>query len=359
MKVLVVDDSGVLRSQIKRALRTSDIEIAGSAENGQAALDFVKANEVDVITLDLEMPVLNGIETLKALRDIKTKAKVIVFAAQTSRGAKTTMEALSLGAIDVVTKPDSVGSLDEATEKIGEDLIPKIRQIVPGILKVPSVDPAPAPTSQVPDTPKKEWTKKELSLFRPEIIVVGSSTGGPIALESLLKGISTPLPVPIVIAQHMPAMFTKALAERLGSVIGYPCVEAAQGVPLSTESIFIAPGDYHLRIAMHGDRAQFSLSQGPKRNSVRPCVDYLFETAAEFFGKKTMGFILTGMGEDGKDGCRAIKDAGGGVMIQDKESSVVWGMPGAVHREGAFDKMSSLDDCRAQLADLLVRQKAA
>lgn len=364
MKVLIVDDSSVFRTQIKSALRKSGIEVAASASNGRDAISILKSTPVDVMTLDLEMPEMNGLETLQALRDLDIQVKVIVFAAQTSRGAATTFDAMRLGAVDVVTKPQvQGGGLEESVKMIQADLVPKIlqfsgqRKVVPNPPK--TINPALSePKTPNVDKPATAFKRKELSTFRPEIIVIGSSTGGPVALEQLLTGV--PLPsVPICIAQHMPPMFTKTLASRLQDVTKVPCHEAVNGARLLPGQIYIAPGDFHLKIYKNNNEHHLLLNSGPKRNSVRPAVDFLFETAAEFFGPKVMGFVLTGMGEDGKDGCIAIKKAEGGVMIQDKESSVVWGMPGAVHGVGAFDRMGSLEDLRLQMIDLLKRQMAA
>lgn len=366
LKVLVVDDSSVFRTQIKFALRKANIEIVGACANGKDAIEFLKRNSVDVMTLDLEMPEMNGIQTLEEIRRSALKVKVIVFAANTTRGAMSTFDALRLGALDVVAKPnnDNGGGLADAGQRIFEDLVPKILQFASKPVKI---SPSPVKREQPISIPKRDgssagvpnWARKELTTFRPEIIVVGSSTGGPVALENFLKGIPAPLSVPIVIVQHMPPKFTQTLASRLADQTGIPCQEASNGEPLTRDKIYIAPGDYHLEVFLNQGKPHLVLKQGPKRCSVRPSVDFLFESAASIFGPKTMGFILTGMGEDGKDGCIAIKESKGGVMIQDKESSVVWGMPGAVHSVKAFDRIGSIDDCRLQIIDILTRNKAA
>ena len=370
MKVLVVDDSSVFRTQIKSALRQADFEIVGACANGKDAIDFLQGNKVDVMTLDLEMPTMNGIETLQEIKKQNLDVKVIVFAANTTRGAQTTLKALSLGALDVVAKPNvQGGTLADSVKMITEDLIPKIRQfgdktqnkepiLTPVTPKPRPVESINKPSASSPIKGSSSWPKKILTVFRPEIIVVGSSTGGPVALENFFKGMPKP-EMPIVVVQHMPPVFTKTLAARLQDITDIPCAEAQNGEPLKPHKIYIAPGDFHLEIYLNKGVPHLILKKGAKRCSVRPSVDYLFETAADVYGRETMGFILTGMGEDGKDGCLAVKNKGGGVMIQDKESSVVWGMPGAVHGTGAFDRMGSIEECRLQLIDILKRQRAA
>jgi two-component system chemotaxis response regulator CheB len=203
------------------------------------------------------------------------------------------------------------------------------------------------------------YPKIDLFLLVPRVIVIGSSTGGPNALEAIFtqfKGKA--LNFPIVIAQHMPPIFTKSLAERLSVLSGLSCAEAVHGEPLKDGRVYIAPGDFHTTIVRHDKSVVLQNDQGPKQNSVRPAVDPLFESAALAFRNQVLAVILTGMGEDGARGCRAVKEVGGAVLIQDRETSVVWGMPGAVHQLGAFDKMAPLEECAQFLAGMISKRRS-
>ena len=349
MKVLIVDDSAVFRTMLKIACTQAGLEVTGAVGDGQQALQAISDQNPDVVILDLEMPVLTGIETLKGIKAKGFSCNVIVFAAQTTRGAATTIEALELGAVDVICKPNAeTGS--KGMEIVKEQLIPKVQQF----------DPANRPAEPAPVEKAREYNfkSKDFITCMPQAIVIASSTGGPVALEQFLNGIPKGFTIPIVIGQHMPPMFTKSLADRLGSLTGIPCAEAVDGAPLEPGKITIAPGDYHLELKKEKDVVVTRLDQRPKRNSIRPCVNYLFESACEIYGRHLIGFVLTGMGEDGKDGSIAIKEAGGGIMIQDQASCVVWGMPRSVYEVGAYDKISDLDGCNKQLKLLLEKRMA-
>lgn len=363
MRVLIVDDSVVYRSQIKAALTNqSGIEVVGAASNGKIALEMLDQKPVDVMTLDMEMPVMNGIETLKALRAKGSKVKVIVFSSATRSGSEATLEALSNGAKDFIAKPDGSAVISGGAEElIRKDLLPKIRQFASSLANQSSAAPQPVmpafaraePVSLTSTAVSSQglatYTKKDLATFIPSAIVIASSTGGPAAHDMIFKGLSGKLRCPVFIAQHMQPVFTTSFAKRLGSHAGLPSKEAKHGEVVANE-IYVAPGDYHLSLGLANGKLTTLLDQGPQRNSVRPAADFLFETAAQIFGPKTMGIVLTGMGEDGLAGCKAVKAAGGGVMIQNQESCVVFGMPGAVHAAGAFDGQGDLTAIQTLLA---------
>jgi two-component system chemotaxis response regulator CheB len=359
MRLLIVDDSVVFRSQIKTAVESSiAVNAIGTAANGKIALQKLQQESYDVMTLDMEMPEMNGMETLKEIRSRGIPIKVVVFAAQNLRGATSAMEALKLGAIDVVSKPDgSNASFDTALQHVRDQLLPILKEVHQKSVKAPpkssvagSSDRSPVlghANTQVASasaTPTS-YRKVLVETFRPKIVVVGSSTGGPNALEALFTGIRAPVTVPILIVQHMPPVFTASLAARLGAITGLDSFEAKHGEPVVAGRIYVAPGDYHMGLLKSGDGLIINLSQGEKRCNVRPAVDVLFEDVAKCMPNQVGAFVLTGMGEDGMLGCKAIKNSFGAVMIQDRETSVVWGMPGAVHAAGAFDKMGSLQDC--------------
>lgn len=335
-RVMVVDDSLVFRSQIRNCLQElSDVEVVHLAKNGAVALDYLRQNPVDIMTLDLEMPQLDGLATLTAMAELPQMPKVIVFSANTTKGAQKTLEALRLGAVDVVCKPSQDADGNQTVkDRIGAELIPKVTPFV----KALASSAAEAGSAKQKATP----VTRPLQPFAPAAVIIGSSTGGPVALESLLGSLPPRLPCALIIAQHMPPLFTKSLAKRLAVVTGKEVKEAQHGEKINHDTIYIAPGDYHLEVSSD---AVFQLSQKEKRNSVRPAIDFLFESAAEVWGKDILAFILTGMGSDGRDGCKAVKNHGGTVVIQDKESSVVWGMPGAVYQSGDYHDILPINGC--------------
>lgn len=348
LKVLIVDDSAVFRSQIRAALENeADIEVVGFATNGRMACDVLKTKKVDVMTLDLEMPIMGGLDTLKELSQQEARPHVLVFSAHTKSGAEATLSALQLGASDFLLKPtlDS-NSAQTPAEVIKSILLPKIS------LFKDKIAPVNTTVRPVVQTTVSRFPKLNLASFNPSIVVLASSTGGPAALERLFTLMRPPLNCPMLIAQHMPPIFTAALAERLQRVSGIEVVEATQNMPLVKGKVYVAPGDYHMRVKMVSNAPTVILDQEPLRNSVRPAADYLFESVTEIYNNSTLGIVLTGMGADGKDGAVAVKKAGGGVFIQDKESCIVFGMPGAVYQENAFDKMGRVEEIAQMLTEL-------
>lgn len=349
MRVLVVDDSITFRSQIKRALgEVEGVELVGSASNGRLALQMLEQNPVDLMILDLNMPVMSGLDLLEQLRPRSRGLDVIVFAGRTERSAEDTMKALSLGAGDFVVKPTSVAlDFEAAYLSIADLLVPKVRQF----LKPKSLTPMVAPPKQ----------RIAIESLKPSAVVIASSTGGPGALESVFKNIGGTPHVPIFIAQHMPETFTRYLAARIKSLSGIECREAVHGETVVPGVIYVAPGDYHMQVVPSEvpGRVQVALDRGGKMNGVRPAADLLFESAAKVYGSRCLALVLTGMGQDGLIGCKAVKKAGGAVLIQDQASSVVWGMPGAVYVADLWDKVASLEDCGRVLSRVVVRERVA
>jgi two-component system chemotaxis response regulator CheB len=352
VRVLVVDDSVVYRTQIRAALADLPfVEVVGAASNGRLALERLGQTATDLVVLDLEMPEMDGIATIRAMRERGITAKVLVFSSVSKRGAEVTLEALRLGAEDFITKPGADdlsgdGSAVDPKARIRDLLAPKIRALFPVVETVPA--PSPTSTSTLSSTyPRVLW-----ELFQPEIVVIGSSTGGPTVLEKIFAQLSGSLRCPILIAQHMPPVFTATLAERIGRLSGIEAREARANEPLENK-IYLAPGDFHMTLRKDSDGVRLALDRGPQVNSVRPAVDPLFESAAKIFGRKCLGIVLTGMGADGKVGAEHIKRAGGPVLIQNRESCVVFGMPGAVFDSGAYDRIISPDELAGEL-----RQKA-
>ncbi len=368
MKVLIVDDSLVFRSQIKRAIEeVSIVEHVDLASNGKLAIQKMGFTKYDLVILDVEMPELDGIATLKEMKAKHFSGRVIMFSSSTARAAEATLQALSLGASDFITKPSNVANFDAAFEAIKNDLIPKAFELAPDQEKKPALRQASGSDlaarggdSIVFPTifePSSTWHKADLNIIKPKIIVVGSSTGGPVALRDFLAHVKPPLPVPIVIVQHMPPIFTTTLAQNIARQTGVDCKEAVDGEILESDRIYIAPGDYHLHLFQHESWIRVRLDQAEKRNSVRPAVDYLFESAAKIYGRHVLGWVLTGMGQDGLMGAKAIKDQGGCLNIQDKESSVVWGMPGTIFQHDCYDYVLPIKECASTLEKILARLK--
>lgn len=333
VRVLVVDDSVVIRKLITDALGDDpDIEVLGTAPNGRIALAKIDQLGPDVVTLDIEMPIMDGLETLLHLRAAHPKLPVIMFSTLTERGAKATLTALERGASDYVTKPSNVGSVAESKEAIRTQMVPKILGLA-GHRCTPGARPAtPAPALRVPTTRN-----------RIDVLVIGSSTGGPEALGKLLPRIPADFPVPVLITQHMPPVFTKQFADRLDSKCPLNVREAEAGEAITKGKILIAPGNWLLRVGGRPGAPIAVLDQGPQENFCRPAVDVLFRSAAEFYGPHVLAVTLTGMGADGALGSIEVAKAGGDVFAQDEDSSVVWGMPGAVAATGTASQILPLD----------------
>lgn len=333
IKVLIVDDSVLFRTQIQQALKDCEIlEVVGTASNGILGVDKAMSLEADLVTMDIEMPEMDGIAATKELRSRGFKGKIILFSSLSKAGAEKTLEGLRSGATDFSTKPGSDGSVLTPADKIRDALLPKILSLF-GRSALPK--PAPARASGLPFG----W-----ETFSPQILVIASSTGGPPALVEFFKSLKDPVGYPILVTQHMPPLFTVSLAQSLGEACGKVSKEAVNGEALVANRIYVAPGDYHMSIGGDKTAPIILLDQRAQRNYVRPCADFLFEAAARIFGRTSLGIVLTGMGRDGADGARAIKAVNGAVMIQNEETCAVFGMPGAVAEAGHFDLKGSPTD---------------
>ena len=330
IRVLIVDDSVVVRRLLSESLRADPaIDVVGIAPNGQLALARLPQLTPDLVTLDLEMPDMDGLATLKAIRAAYPALPVLMVSRYTQRLARATLDALALGAADYLTLPEH-SSLATATEWIQGQLIPRIKQLG-------------QPHSPSPDAPRPSSTYME-PRSRVEVVAIGSSTGGPQALLAVLSALPLPLPVPIVIAQHMPADFTRSLAERLARLTSLTVREATPDALLETGDVWIARGGLHLAVVRDNRSHRLRLLASPPENSCRPSADVLFRSVGEVFGAGVLGVVLTGMGQDGLRGCEAIRAAGGQVVTQDKATSVVWGMPGAVTEAGLSNQVLPLDE---------------
>ena len=352
IRVLVVDDSVVIRHLVMHALREeADIEVVGAEPNGAAALARIPEVQPDVVTLDIEMPVMDGLTALRQIRKLHPRLRTIMFSTLTTRGASSTFEALALGADDYVAKASNAGSLDQSMASLRGELVPKIRQFfAPATAPAPALPPRPAPAVPAGRAALSGQAVRRGAPF--QILGIGVSTGGPQALASLIPQLPANLRVPVLLVQHMPPMFTRLLAERLDSLSPLHVVEAADGMEVRPGTVYIAAGDYHLRLRRSGNSLYTALDQGPHENSCRPAVDVLFRSLSENCGKHILCVVLTGMGSDGMRGTQAIKATGGYSLVQDQASSVVWGMPGAVAGAGLADAVLPLSELGPEIVRL-------
>lgn len=330
IKVMIVDDSAVVRGMMQRWLaHEADIEIAGVAFDGRDGVRMAGERKPDVIVLDVEMPNLDGLSAIPQLLSACPRARILMASTLTKHNAEVTIKALALGATDYLAKPNT-GQLASA-ESFRTDLISRIRALGPkrAAMRAPNASQRPsAPTTAL----------RAPSAVHAEAILIGSSTGGPQALAKVLASLAPRTRLPILIVQHMPPMFTTILADHLGSLTKLPSCEAKDGMPVRGGQIYVAPGDFHMRLQRRHGAVVVALDQQPALNFCRPAVDALFLSAAEIYGAASLAVVLTGMGADGKKGAEAIVAKGGAVIAQDEATSVVWGMPGAVAHVAAAIK---------------------
>lgn len=344
IRVLIVDDSVVIRRVLREVLASEQgIEVAGVAANGQIALAMIEQVNPDLITLDIEMPVMDGLQTLSGLRERVPAIPVIMFSTLTQRGALATLDALALGARDYVTKPEG-NTVASSIEKIRAELIPKVKALCSYRLGTEEGGKRIAKRAEPITAPARTTIKMPV-----EVVAIGTSTGGPNALAQVIPSIPANFPVPIVVVQHMPPTFTRFLAQRLSVAAQVPVEECGGTEFLEPGSVWIAPGDYHMVVRRQGARIRLATHQALAENSCRPSVDVLFRSVADVYGPGTLAIIMTGMGQDGLRGAEKIRDCGGQILAQDEESSVVWGMPGFVAQAGLADAVLPLDQIGPEL----------
>ena len=353
-RVLLVDDAVVVRKALSTAIgEDPSLEVAATAVNGRIGLAKFVASKPDIVLLDIEMPEMDGLETVRELRKIDRSVPIIMFSSLTERGAAVTLEALALGATDYVTKPSNIDGA-ATLEAITRELIPKIRALchLPGERRSLSSEPRLQVRPRLfPPVPR---------LVSPvQIVVIGVSTGGPDALARVLPALPAEFPVPVLIAQHMPAIFTAMLASRLASKSALPVHECSSGEPLQPGCAVLAPGDFHMVLQQMDGVSRLVTHQGPRENFCRPSVDVLFRSVAAVYGGRTLAVILTGMGQDGLKGCDTLRMQGARIYVQDEASSVVWGMPGFVAKAGLADKILPLDRIAEEIARATTMQVAA
>jgi two-component system chemotaxis response regulator CheB len=356
-RILIVDDSAVMRSLLRSVVCSeAGLEVAGTAGDGETALSAIESLRPDLVLLDVEMPVMDGLVTLKKLRARGQKMPVIMCSSLTQRGAKVTIEALASGASDYVAKPSGQSNREQATRALAQELIPKIQALTsqtqanpPASVRAPLILPMAPPFKAQPISSV------------PVALAIGVSTGGPAALDILLPALPGSYPLPVLIVQHMPELFTKLFAERLNGRCAMRVHEACEGEPVQAGTIYIAKGNWHLEVlagARPGTPHTLHLTQGAPENHCRPAVDVLFRSVAAVYGSGSLALVLTGMGSDGMLGSRVIREHGGTVLAQDQASSTVWGMPGAVANAGLAQKILPLPAVAQELIRLAGQRRA-
>lgn len=354
IRVVVADDSALVRRLVSGVLNAArDIEVVGLAHNGAQAIDKVGQLNPDLLTLDIEMPVMDGLTAMRELHRRFPRLPVIMVSTLTQQGATVTLDALAAGARDYVTKPTNTASLADSLDELADQLIPRIRALTTRRGLVPPAQRSAAP-SRVGAPARPAAPQKRTRSAKPiQIVAIGSSTGGPDALAKVLGSIAERPTVPFVAVQHMPPVFTAMLAQRLDRLGPLTVVEATDGQQLEPGVMYLAPGGRHLEIVRRGTAAVTVLHDGDPVNYSRPSVDVLFRSVAAAYPGSSIGVVLTGMGHDGRDGCAAMGADGSLIVAQDQASSVVWGMPGAVTEAGLADATVSLDRIGPYLADQL------
>ncbi len=345
MDVIITDDSLMFRSAISSALSEVDgLNIIEKFSDGRKLVDyFQRGGRADIVILDLEMPVLNGIEALVEIRKLDKDVKIIMFSSVTVKGAEKTLEALRLGADDFVPKVEGSGGLNESLKQIADELVPKILALG-GSPKRAAISTASSSKVESRSTVNSNYVYLDDKTLRPDLLCIGSSTGGPDALLKVFSHIKNIPSFPILLVQHMPPIFTAKLAASLNEKAALEVVEAKEGDVLRNGVCYVAPGDFHMRIKRVKSEYVITLDQGEKVCHVRPSVDVMLDSVTECFSGKVATLIMTGMGSDGANGCEKQKKITDNIYIQDEESSVVWGMPGAVFRKNIGAKIIPLKD---------------
>jgi two-component system chemotaxis response regulator CheB len=354
IRVMIVDDSVVFRGLVARWVGDeADMSVVATHRNGFEAVENLMRANPDIVVLDIEMPVLDGLATLPLLFAKKPELVVLIASTLTRRNAEVGMKALTLGAADYLQKPESNREAS-TSPAFKRDIIAKIRQLGRrSPVKTDRLAPKPA-TPAVPAAAEPQISLRPFSPHKPRALLIGSSTGGPQALQTLMKGLTPMLHhVPVLITQHMPPTFTTILAEHLARASGRPAHEAAHGERIVPGTIYVAPGGKHMRVERKGDHIETVLDDGAPVHFCKPAVDPLFASAAAAYGHGTLALILTGMGVDGADGARELIAAGGSVIAQDEATSVVWGMPGTAAEAGVCSAVLPIGEIAPQVVKLV------
>lgn len=360
VRVMLVDDSAVIRGLISRTLeKDKDINIVSSVSNGEMAVSAMRKADPDVIILDIEMPIMSGLEAIPLLLKEKPGVKILMCSTLSQRGADISLKALALGATECIAKPTTSTEIASAGGGFGAELLRMVKglghaALSPRLRPEPEETPASGSTPlrparirrPEPKTPGVIELRKDPFAFagKPDIVAIGSSTGGPQALMQLMKTFKT-IDVPVIITQHMPKTFTTVLAKHLHTHCGIPCVEGSEGMRIEKGTTYIAPGGFHMILKRAGEGpVTIHIDDGPPENYCKPSVDPMLRSAIGIYGKKILAVILTGMGHDGLESSRALVETGGRLIAQDQATSVVWGMPGAVADAGLCTAVLPLNE---------------
>jgi two-component system chemotaxis response regulator CheB len=342
---MVVDDSAIIRGLITRTLESDPgIKVITSAANGEAAVSFLTRYPADVVVLDIEMPVMDGITAIPKLLESKPDIKIIMASTLTLRNAEISMKAMELGAVDYIPKPSTNKEIISGAD-FNHELIAKVKAWGrKAVAARPSGAATATPASAAPLPPKapKTIVLRRGPIGVPGAIAVASSTGGPQALFKVMSALKEVLQ-PVFITQHMPPSFTTTLAQHINNLGGIPCVEAQDGMPVKGGQAYLAPGNFHMTIADAGGARTIKLNQNPPENFCRPAADPMLRSLVEVYGSRLLAVVLTGMGTDGLKGCQHVVEQGGSVISQDEATSVVWGMPAAVAEGGLCHAVLSID----------------
>ena len=353
VKVMLVDDSAIIRGIYRRIMEAdTGIEIVATASNGQQAIEALERHDVDLVVLDIEMPVMDGLSAIPHLLKLRPTMTILMSSTLSARNAEVSLKALRAGAADCIQKPTSNGEMG-GQQEFSESLLDKIKTLG-SLSRKPPVGQGAAPGKPEEGGGAKTSQSGQIkfrarSKIKPSIVAIGSSTGGPKALIQVFGKMPSSMNVPIVVTQHMPPIFTKTLAEQIDASSDWVCHEAQDREELEPGKILIAPGGFHMTVQKVGMKVVARLNQEPPVNFCRPAVDPMFNSVAEAFGESTLAVVLTGMGSDGTSGGRAIADKGGTVLAQDEETSVVWGMPGAAAMAGVCSKLVALGDVAGEV----------
>lgn len=363
LRVLVVDDTVTYRKIVSTVLSSNpDVEVVGTAPNGKIAMEKIALVHPDLLLLDVEMPEMDGLEVLRQLRSKGSPIGAIMLSAFTAQGAQTTVNCLELGAFDFVLKPNGT-AFELNVEHLRRELRPRLAAFTRkrNLRAVLAAGTAPARNSapQPRPAPPQVAPARPFPAPRPEIVAIGISTGGPKALTEMLPRLPASFPVPIVIVQHMPPVFTKSLADDLNQRCQLRVYEAFDGQEVRAGQILIAPGGKQMKLFRDRDRVAVHITDDPPENSCKPSVDYLFRSVVAAYGPKSLAVIMTGMGNDGASGCRLLKARGGQVVAQDEASCVVFGMPRQPIEEGIVDVIAPLDRIASEIVQLVEKGKAA
>jgi two-component system, chemotaxis family, protein-glutamate methylesterase/glutaminase len=365
-RVMIVDDSAVIRGLLTKTLETeADIKVISTVGNGQAAIDALKRLDVDVVVLDIEMPVMDGLTALPKMLEVRPGIQVIMASTLTLKGASVSMKALSLGAADYLPKPTTTSGINTASD-FKRDLVDRVKSWGLASRKKRGLPAgtAAAPGSVVPAAPKKLYPGTVTLRPSPtlpgkvECLAVGSSTGGPQALFTLFRALGRVDRMPVFVTQHMPATFTTILAEHLAQAAGMPAAEAKDGEAVVPGRIYVAPGDFHMTVESQGAGTVVRLNKNPPENFCRPAVDPMLRSITKIYGARTLFVMLTGMGQDGLKGARDLVAAGSTIIAQDEATSVVWGMPGAVATAGLCTSVLPLNEIAPYVKKALLRTAA-